>query len=142
MLRRKLAANLLFIVICGAVALSLPVLIQSLQKSAAASGTQSADDWTLVSIFVGDRHQDKVDSCVVWQIQKQRGDIVITWDEIYAAITKSNPLTYTDTEHLTLTSHGIVYRGIRSAADYQILLDSQYTAKVTYQGLNCTLQLP
>ena len=96
MLRKKLLINLAIILICGAIALSLPVIVSHLQKPTSASTEENEEsttnsttaDWQLTSTFVGQKYQDKIDCGVVWQIEQKHGNKVITtWDEIYANIT-------------------------------------------------------
>ncbi|MBO4726398.1 MAG: hypothetical protein J5598_02230 [Clostridia bacterium] len=150
MLRKKLVINLAIILICGTVALSLPVIVNHLPKTTNASTNTNKEncttitpntDWYLTSIFVGHQYHDKVDCGVVWQIEQKCGDNVIaTWDEIYANINTANPLSY-DHENLTLTSYGLVYIGLQSDADYQILYASGYQSTVIYQNHSCVLTL-
>ena len=98
-------------------------------------------DWHLSCIFVGDRYQDQMDACVIWQIEQKHGNTVIaTWDEIYANINNDNPLVY-DSTHLTLTRYGLVYRDAQTAADYQKLKTADYHSTVIYQNHSCVLSL-
>ena len=141
MLRRKLMINLLVIVLCGAVALTIPVIVNQLQKSADAAINPNDPSVILVSEFVGDSYVDLGDTCVVWQICLKRGNtVVVTWDEIYQAAITRNALSY-DREHLKLTRYGLCYTGIHSADDYQKLYDTNYHSYVNYQGRTCLLQL-
>ncbi len=140
MFRRKLVINLLIIVLCGTVVLSIPVLAQHMQKSANAASDH--DKLTLVGKFVDGSCLNTVDYCAVWQICQKRGNTVVaTWDDIFASIGPYNPITY-DREHLQLTPYGFCYREIYTAADYQKLCDSNYYSYVTYQGQTCLLKLP
>ena len=153
MLRKKLLINLAIILICGAIALSLPVLVGHIQKPTNASTNTPEEnsantttptleiDWQLNSIFVGEQYQDKVDCSIIWQIEQKHGNKVITtWDEIYANITATNSLTY-DNEHLTLTRYGLVYRGLQTPTDHQTLYATGYQSTVIYQDHSCVLTL-
>ena len=134
MLRRKLVLHLLIIVLCGTVILSVPVIADHLQKSTQATDNQSTlATWVLVSVYVGDRYQNMLDAIGVWQIEKRFGDTVVAqWEEIYAAISPSNPLIYDD-ENLTLSPYGLIYRSSAAAL-------TGYTSTVTYQGRTCVLK--
>lgn len=144
--QKKLVINLMIFLICGTVAISLPIIVNNLQKPTNAStGETTAEttvtDWQLVGVFVGDRYQNKMDACVVWQIEQKSGNTIITtWDEIYASISTTNPLNY-DTEHLTLTRYGLVYHGAQTAEDYQNLKTADYHSTVIYQNHSCVLTL-
>lgn len=140
MFRRKLLLNLLILVICGTVAISIPVIVNHWSKPASADG--NGQDVTLVSVFVDCTNLDSADSCVVWQIHQKRGDtIVADWDTIYASLNAQNRLDY-DHANLQLTPYGLCFKGIHTPADYQNLYDTGYSSNVTYQGQTCRLQLP
>jgi|GEM_PF-2589551 len=141
MLRKKLFLNLLIILVCGTVALSLPVIASHIQTPTNASTNESTSDWQLVSVFVGNQFENQVDSTVVWQIERRRGKTVLaTWDEIYAESNFENTIQYDD-KHLKLTAYGLVYDGLQSPDDYQSLYESGYRSTVIYQEHSCILQL-
>lgn len=140
MFRRKLLLNLLILVICGTVAISIPVIVNHWSKPASANDNGQTPV-TLESVFVDCTNLDFIDSCVVWQIYQKCGDkIVAAWDTIYASLNE-NPLEY-DHDKLQLTSYGLCLKGIHTPADYQKLYDDGYSSDVTYQGQTCRLQLP
>lgn len=139
MSRRKLLTNIVLVLICGTITLSIPVIVKQFQKPTDAASNPNANGWVLTSIFIGDHYQNLVDSCAVWQIEKHHGDTVITWPEIYVALGPGNPLTMAD-ENLLVSAYGIIYPNL-NGTDYQALLATGYRTTVTYQGLSCTLTL-
>ncbi len=139
---RKLVLNILIFVVCGAVAITIPVLVNHLSQPSvsANNNTPTTNNSILVSEFVGDDYR-LTDSCVVWQVYLKSGaTVVATWDEIYVALSQHNPLVY-DTEHLELTPYGLCYRGLQTQEDYDKLYNTGYTSSVTYQGKTCLLNL-
>ncbi|MCM1404148.1 MAG: hypothetical protein NC133_01395 [Prevotella sp.] len=141
MLRRKLFLNLAILLLCGSVALSIPVLVNHWKQPANASD-QNDCGLTLVSEFSGTGSAHATDACVAWRLCLQRGaSVVTTWDEIYADYLHGGTLSY-DQKHLKITAYGLCYRDIHTAEDYQKLFASQYCSYVIYQGQTCLLQLP
>jgi len=139
---RKLVLNILIFVVCGAVAITVPVLINHLSKPTVTANDDKSvsTNCILVSEFVGDDYRF-TDTCIVWQVYLKNGFTVIaTWNEIYAALSQHNPLIY-DTEHLALTPYGLCYRGLQTQEDYDKLYNTGYTSSVTYQGKTCLLDL-
>ena len=129
MLRSKLFINIAIVLVCGTVAISLPIIVNHLQKPANAD--IYATDWELVSVFVGDRYQDKVDTTAIWQIEQRHGNRVIhTWDEIYAAICADESLISYHHDELKLTRYGFC----------QIKTTAHFQAVVTYLNQSCLLQ--
>ena len=141
MFSRKLLFNLLLVLICGIVTISIPVIVRYQQNSARASTNQTnTTNWFLTCEFVG--NQEQIDAYLVWRIYQKCGNtIVADWEDIYASINATNPLTY-DTVHLKLTPQGLVYRDINTPEDYQKLYATGYSSFVIYQGKTCRLTLP
>lgn len=137
---RKLMINCLIVLICGVIAVSIPVIVNYNQKQASATNNQS--NIKLVCEFVGDKYPDASDSGIIWQIyQKSDNKIVMTWDEIYTIVSKKNTLQY-DQENLIITSKGLTFRNIHTPAEYQALYNSNYCSSVTFQGQTCLIKLP
>ena len=129
MLRRKLLINLLIVLVCGTVAVSLPIIVNNMQKSS--NATTPTQDWQLVSIYVGNQYKNLKDNYNIWQIELRHGDKVIPWSEIFATIQNDPTKIDYDTTKLRLLENGdgFVYLTKTTAA-----------AVVTYQGKSCLLQ--
>lgn len=130
---RKLGLNLLIILVCATIAISIPVIVHAQQKSSQAATDPHAERLVLVGEFIGDLAQNITDNPFLWRLHLKRdGTVVKTWDEIYTDIINGAAITY-DRDHLELTPYGLCYRGA-----YQ----SGYKITVTYRGLHCTIKLP
>lgn len=129
MLRRKLLINLLIVLVCGTVAVSLPIIVNNLQKSR--DIVAQTEDWQLVSIYVGNQYKNLRDNYNIWQIELRHGDKVIPWSEIFATIQNDPTKVDYDTTQLRLLENGdgFVYLTKTTAA-----------AVVTYQNKSCLLQ--
>lgn len=126
MSRRKLVVNLAVIIMCGIVALSIPVIANHLPKTANADSRQV----TLVSSLTTN---DFYENALIWQIELRRGEKIIqTWDEIYQALNQHKATLNYDTQTLKLTAHGLVYT--KTTKD-------NYSSVVTYQDYSCRLSL-
>lgn len=144
MFRRKLIINILVFVVCGAIAFTIPVLVNYWQTTPTLASNEPNPDhdlpFVLQSKFVGEDYP-MADARVMWQVYFTRGDVVVaTWASIYHAISTTNPLDF-DTEHLELTPNGLRYRNLATTADYENLYANGYSSTVTYQGYTCTLIL-
>ena len=140
MFRRKLMINIIVFVVCGAITLTIPVLVKYWQQTPVTAGEEPEPTYELHSKFVGnDFHLG--DTRVMWQIYLTQDEhISATWEEIYSTIKVTQQITY-DTEHLQLTPNGFRYRGLATAADYENLYATGYSSTVNYQGFTCTLTL-
>ena len=140
MISRKLMINIIVFVVCGAIALTIPVFINYCQSTPAAAGDETQLPYVLHSKFVGDNYP-MTDARIMWQIYLTQGEtIVASWSDIYASISTNNSLIY-DTEHLQLTPNGLRYRGLVTATDYKNLYINGYSSSVTYKNYTCTLNL-
>ena len=141
MFRRKLLINLCVVLVCGTIAISLPVIVNHMQRPAQASEQSNKYDWELTSELIKYDNQAN-DICVVWQITcKQGKKTVESWQSIYQAIQQDSSLIDYDTTHLQLTKYGFAYRNLKTTADYQTLLQSGYQTVVTYNHHQCSLTL-
>lgn len=141
MFRRKLLINLCVVLVCGTVAISLPIMINQMQKPAQATGRSTVPNWELTSKLVKCSNLPN-DICVVWQIECKHGnETVESWQSIYQAIQQDSSLINYDTTHLQLTKYGFAYRNLKTTADYQTLLQSGYQTVVTYNHHQCILTL-
>ena len=140
MFRRKLLINLCVVLVCGTIAISLPVIVNHMQKPVQATGQSGSSNWELTSKLVNNNPSN--DICVVWQIECKHGNKVIeSWRSIYQAIQQDSSLIDYDTTHLQLTKYGFAYRNLKTTADYQTLLQSGYQTVVTYNHHQCSLTL-
>lgn len=143
MFRRKLMINLAIVLVCTAVALTIPVIIKNQPKanySANNDNATSTMSYQLVSKFVGDEYAH-TDNNLVWQVyQVQNGLIVNDWQAIYQALNQHNQLIY-DTTNLSLTPYGLRFRNLDTAEDYANLYANGYSSIVTYQGRTCIIKL-
>ena len=131
--------NLAVILLCGVVALTIPVLIGS--SYATSANPNGTPDWTLVCTYVGDDYQKMIDYPVIWQIEQRRGNTILaTWDKFYHNLA-IYPIVY-DTAYLEITPYGLCYRGLESWEDLRKLHTRGYSSLVTYRGQTCTLILP
>lgn len=125
MSRQKLVINLSVIIMCGIIALSIPVLVNHLPKSAHASGNLVLDSVR--------SDNDLFDTNIGWQLVLRRGDkIVQTWDEIYQTIQNHTATLDYDETVLKLTSQGLFYT--KTTVD-------NFSTVVTYQNYHCELNL-
>ena len=140
MFTRKLMINLVVFVVCGAIALTIPVFVNYWQTDTASAGDETKPPYVLHSTFVGDNYP-MTDARIMWQIYLTQGDTIIaTWEAIYNSLTGNQTLTF-DTEHLELTPYGLRYFGLKTAADYENLYTNGYSSSVTYKNYTCTLNL-
>ncbi len=129
MFRRKLFINLAVILFCGTIAISLPIIVNHLQKPASAD-TYVAD-WELVSTFVGKQYQNQLDDYKIWQLELcYHNQVMRTWNEIYQSIQDDPTLVTYDHDIFKLTAYGFC----------QIKTTTGAPMVVTYQGKSCTLQ--
>ncbi|MCQ2382575.1 MAG: hypothetical protein MJ060_01910 [Clostridia bacterium] len=134
MFRRKLTINLIVVLVCGTIAVSLPIIVNHLQKPTHADNGYQIEE-TLISLFVGDQFQDKLDTYAIWQLELRRGEKVLeNWQQIYTTITTDSSLIVYNQDQLKLTNYGLICRDKQTTAQFQ--------AVVTYQGHSCTLVLP
>lgn len=133
MFRRKLTINLIVVLVCGTIAISLPIIANHLQKPTHADNYRTSEE--LISIFVGNQFQDKLDTYAVWQLELRRGEKVLeNWQQIYTTITTDSSLIVYNQDQLKLTNYGLICRNKQTTAQFQTV--------VTYQGHSCTLFLP
>lgn len=143
MLLRKLIINLIVFIVCGTIALTIPVLVNHFkQKAVAASSSPSnPNTYKLTSCFVGDQNLFD-DTRVAWQISlTDKTRLIADWTAIYQDACCNHNLIY-DVENLVLTAQGLVYRGVLNQADYESLYAQRYTSTVTYKGYTCEICLP
>lgn len=140
MFRRKLMINIIVFVVCGAIALTIPVLVNHWESTPTVAGEATELPYVLRSKFVGDDFH-LGDARVMWQIYLTQGDdIIATWENLYNTIKITQQITY-DTEHLQLTPNGFRYRGLADTTDYENLYATGYSSTVTYKNYTCTLTL-
>ena len=137
MFHRKLMINIIVFVVCGVIALTIPVFV-NYWKTTSTSATKPTT-YTLTSTFVGeDSHL--TDARIMWQICLMNNEIIVlTWENIYQNI-NNYPLIF-DNEHLILTPNGLCYRGLATTQDYENLYATGYSSTVTYKNYTCTLTL-
>ena len=141
MFTRKLMINLVVFVVCGAIALTIPVFVNYWQTDTASAGDETKPPYVLQSTFVGDNYP-MTDARIMWQIYLTQGETVIaTWEEIYNSVSTNNNVLSYDTEHLILTPNGLCYRGLATTTDYENLYATGYSSTVTYQGFTCHITL-
>lgn len=123
MSRRKFILNLVVVLVCGVIALSLPVIVNHTRKTANANSNQVH----LCSVKIDDNLLDTT----VWQIKLVSGDKVIkTWDEIYQAVNDGKATLTYDNENLRLDVRGLLLKKTT---------EGKYHSVVIYQGYDCEL---
>ncbi|MBR4418954.1 MAG: hypothetical protein IKT33_03020 [Clostridia bacterium] len=144
MLRRKLIFNLVVLAVCGAIALTIPVIANHFKKkpTAATSNNNNPNSYKLTSYFVGDQ-KPLSDVHLVWQLclTDNYNHVVANWEEIYKDTSHNFTLAY-DTKCLNLTASGLVYQGILNQIDYESLYTEGFRSTVTYKGFTCEICLP
>ncbi len=128
MLSRKLIINAAVICVCAIIAISIPVIVDHLQKPK----YQAEALYQLVSIPVNDNIHD----ALVWQLKLYTNhQTVENWDEIYQAIQKDTALIQYNQEYLQLREYGIVYH------QNQTTSQCDFPLVVTYKGYTCQLNI-
>ena len=123
MSRRKFILSLVVVLVCGVIALSLPVIVNHTRKTANANSNQVH----LCSVKIDDNLLDTT----VWQIQLFSGNKVIkTWDEIYQAVNDGKATLTYDDENLRLDARGLLLNKTT---------EGKYHSVVIYQGYHCEL---
>ena len=143
MLRRKLIFNFVILAVCGAIALTLPVIANHFKKKpATATANNNPHNYKLSSYFVGDQNP-LADTRVAWQLclTDNYNNVVASWEEIYQDASLNFNLIY-NAECLDLTVNGLVYQGIRNHADYENLYADGFRSTVSYNGFTCEICLP
>ena len=132
---RNLIINAVVILICGTIAITLPILLNSSNSDAASELDTDLDNpqATLQCINVDEEYRDTSDYPHIWQLRLVlNDDIIITWNEIYTTHTnQSSQLTVTGP--LAITPSGIVYKG--NPADYATFL-----GLATYRGRTAVIR--
>lgn len=127
MSRQKLVINLVVVLLCGIVTISIPVLVNHIHPINA-----DTQDYQLVSITNFD---NTLDVDVIWQIELRRGNLVIeTWEQIYTAITNHGAELKYDNKNLQLTRHGLAYHKTKTT-------EQRYHSVVTYKNYTCSVSL-
>ncbi len=127
MSRRKLFINLAVILVCGTVAISLPVIASHLQTSADATAHK---DYQLTCKFVGSDHHDYCDNYLIWQLELKCGNQIISpWQEIHQSIINNPTLATYDANYLELKTNGF----------HQIKTTTETPMVVIYDGYRCVL---
>ena len=125
---RNVAINAIVVLICGAVAITLPILLNSNSDATPSSNADlNNPKATLQCINVDEEYRGTSDYPHIWQLRIVLGDETITtWNEIYTTYTNT-PSQLTVTGPLVITPTGIVYKG--DPANYLTFLGS-----ATYRG--------
>lgn len=125
--RRKLMINIAVVVICGLIAISVPVLANHF------SHTTNAN--TPVSLVSVPTNNHLLDAKAVWQLELRQGDRVIkTWDEIYQSIQAHHTTITYDSNNLQLTSYGLLLPDNKTT-------EGGYHSVVIYENYQCELKL-
>lgn len=133
MFRRKLVLNIVIVLICGLIAISLPVIVNHMSRTAHANNQPNTEDWQLVSINVGDQYCDLLDTTLIWQLECRKGkQVVHNWQQIYHVIsTTSSTITYNQ-KLFRLTSYGLVRLNNKTTEHYSVVI---------YQNHQCRIDL-
>ena len=133
MFRRKLIINLVVVLLCGIIAVSLPVIMNNLSKPNHAESQSTNNDWQLISINVGNQYCDLLDTTLIWQLECHHGKQVIhNWQQIYQVISTDNSIITYNPKLFCLTAYGLVCLDNKTTEHYSV---------VTYQNHQCIITL-
>ena len=124
MLRKKLVINLVVVIVCGIIALSVPVIANQLQKP-----TKAIDSATLIYYPVNDNLHD----ATYWQLELRTDQTTVaTWKQIYDSVLKQPSLLRYDQDKLQLQSYGLVNKQTTADNTPTVVYYKQYYCEIKF----------